>query len=67
MTKHAPGGDPDAKLPLDAAPHVKAFYDTVNHLIDEIHASDPVAGEALAEIWDWMTTHVPERLLRPRP
>jgi hypothetical protein len=58
--------DPNAPLPDDASPHVKAFYDTVGKLIEEIHAADPVAGEALAEIWDWMVTHVPERFLRPR-
>jgi hypothetical protein len=38
----------------------------VNKLIDEIHASDFDAGEALIGIWGWMTTHVPERLLRPK-
>jgi len=59
------GGDPNAPLPPDAPPYVRAFYDTVNKLIDEIHASDPVAGNALTGIWDWMTTHVPERFLRP--
>ena len=60
-----PQGDPNAPLPPDAPAFVKAFYDTVDKLIDEIHDSDPEAGEALAEIWDWMQTHVPERLLRP--
>jgi hypothetical protein len=60
------GGDPNAPLPLDASPHVKAFYDTVGMLIDEVHAADPVAGETLAEIWNWMVAHVPERLLRPK-
>jgi hypothetical protein len=59
--------DPNAPLPDDAPPYVKAFYDTVNKLIEEISASDPVAGEALTEIWDWMQTHVPERFLRPKP
>ena len=68
MSEHEPeGGDPNAALPPDASPHVKAFYDTVNKLIDEISASDPVAGKALTEIWDWMQTHVPERFLRPKP
>jgi hypothetical protein len=58
--------DPNAPLPPDASPQVRAFYDTVNKLIDEIHASDFDAGEALIGIWGWMTTHVPERLLRPK-
>ena len=58
--------DPNAPLPDDASPHVKAFYDCVNMLINEVSTSDPVAGEALAEIWGWMQTHVPERLLRPK-
>jgi hypothetical protein len=59
------GGDPNAALPPDAPPYVKAFYDTVGHLIEEISAADPDAGEALTDMWDWMQSHVPERFLRP--
>jgi hypothetical protein len=61
------GGDPNAPLPDDAPPHVKAFYDAINHLLEEISAADPAAGKALTEIWDWMQAHVPERFLRPKP
>jgi hypothetical protein len=66
MSEHDPeGGDPNAALPPDAPPYVRAFYDTVDKLIGEIDASDPVAGLALQHIWNWMTEHIPERFLRP--
>jgi hypothetical protein len=66
MSDEREGGDPNAPLPQDAPPHIRAFYETVDKLVDEITAADPIAGKALAEIWDWMQTHVPERLLRPK-
>lgn len=62
-----PEDDPDAPLPPDAPPHVRAFYDTVASLLSEISASDPAAGNDLMDIWTWMTMHIPERFLRPKP
>jgi hypothetical protein len=58
-----PDDDPAAALPGNASFHVRAFYNEVQELIDGI--DDPAAQKALQDIWDWMTTHVPERFLRP--
>lgn len=63
MARHEPPDDPHAPLPHDAPRHVRAFYvevqDIINGTMDQAEREDIIA------IWDWMTTHVPERFLRP--
>ena len=55
--------DPNAPLPPNAPMFLRAFYVMVQELIDGSPSADD--RETLQKIWDWMVTHVPERLLRP--
>lgn len=52
-----PAGDPNAPLPDNAPPFIRAFYDAVTALLAD--NPDPTAAEALRICVDFVLRHIP--------